>query len=359
LIRRLLFLHGIAILMVPLHHASAYGLQAMYLWTDRYRDVTVPNFDMIGTMPYLITTVIRQLDTFAVPAFFFISGFYITFLGRSENSKFSLKAVLPRIKVLIIPFVLWTILRFVLIMRPPTSLDEILNPYFFIPMLIQFYILSPMLLRVAQKNWKLLIYTAAVLHIIIVSVRYPQLIGINFLGEEFTLNIFPLWLFLAQPFWFPLGIVTGLHIERIKEPLFRLRWVLLTGSIVLGIIAVGEYLYFDHLIGEDWIGPTFGGLSRSLYIFAIIFCIIAFDNTIFPLTKRIAYVGSRSLGIYLANIPFIYVIAVLMYYFTPQILGNQLVYQSILFLAGLAGPLLLMELILRTPIRKGYRYLFG
>jgi surface polysaccharide O-acyltransferase-like enzyme len=346
-------------MMVPLHHASAYGLQAMYLWTDRYRPVTVPNFDMIGTLPYYITIGIRQLDSFAVPAFFFISGFYISFLGRSKDSKYSLSMVLPRVKVLLIPFILWTIIRYGLIRRFPASLDEVLSPYFFIPMLIQFYFLSPFLLSTAKKNWKLLLISTALLHVFIVGIRYPQLFGYEILGEEFTLDIFPRWLFLAQPFWFPLGIVVGLYIERIKGPLNRYKWVLLAAVIALGALSVAEYLYFDWLNGEEWIGPTFGGLSRSLYIFALIIAFLAFDNTLFPLSKEIAFVGSRSLGIYLANIPAIYIVAVLMYYLTPSLLGNQLIYQSTLFIVGLAGPLLLMEIFRRTPFRTGYRFLFG
>ena len=66
--------------MVPLHHSTAYGLQAMFEWTNRYRDVAVPNFDQLGTLPYYVLMFARQFDAFGVPAFLFVSGFFIAFM---------------------------------------------------------------------------------------------------------------------------------------------------------------------------------------------------------------------------------------------------------------------------------------
>ena len=37
--KRLLWLNGIAIIAVAMHHAAAFSLQAMFEWTDRYMTV--------------------------------------------------------------------------------------------------------------------------------------------------------------------------------------------------------------------------------------------------------------------------------------------------------------------------------
>jgi hypothetical protein len=78
-----------------------------------------------------------------------------------------------------------------------------------------------------------------------------------------------------------------------------------------------------------------------------------------PLSKHLTYLGANSLGIYLANIPFAYSVAVIMYRLTPMVLGSQLVYQSVLILAGLGGPLILMSMWKQLPVRRYYRFAFG
>ena len=42
-----MLLNGLAILAVVFNHASGWGYTAMVYWADRYRPVTVPNFDQV------------------------------------------------------------------------------------------------------------------------------------------------------------------------------------------------------------------------------------------------------------------------------------------------------------------------
>jgi hypothetical protein len=48
-----------------------------------------------------------------------------------------------------------------------------------------------------------------------------------------------------------------------------------------------------------------------------------------------------------------------MYHFTPAVLGAQPIYQAVLILAGFGGPLILMWLWKRLPVRRYYRLAFG
>ena len=358
--KKLLFLNGLAILTIPVHHATAYGLQAMFIWTDRYMPVEVPNYDQMGSLYYYLIIILRQLDTYSVPAFLFISGYFVAFTVRGKNSKISLKTLTPRIKILLIPFIIWTIIRYIMLRRVPTGIDEILDPYHFIPLLIQFYLLSILLVPLARKNWKLLLIIFAAIHLTIQTVRYLNNVGVTFPGMDVMLTLSPRWLFYGQqPFWFPLGLVFGLYTTQFNNWIGNKRNFLIVATVTLAILGIAEYFIADYFNGEDWIGPTFAGFTRNFYILAFILLILALDQKAFPMEKRVSDIGSQSLGIYLANIPFIYIVAVLMYRFTPWVLGVQPVYLTVLLIVGLLGPLVLMTFVRRSPFRNTYRYFFG
>ena len=363
--KRLLYLNGLAILMIPLQHATGYGLQAMFLWTDQYLPVEVPNYSLLGSFSYHLIIFIRQLSTFSVPAFLIISGFFISFLARGKDANVTWKQVIPRAKVLLYPFVIWTVLRFVLLRRLPESIEDILQPYHFIPLLIQFYLLSPFLVRVAKTNWKLLLGISLFLHLGIQFYRYAEDMRWMLPGQDLVLWLTPRWIFYGQqPFWFPFGIVFGLHATEFYQKLKTYKWPLLIGTLFFLGLMITEYYVAFSMSGEAWMGATFAGANfsgmvRIFYIFFTILFILSLDDAILPFPKVVTDLGSRSLGIYMANIPCIYVTAVLMYRLTPQLLGIQPIYLSVLFAAGVGIPLFLMYLVRRTPLRSYYRYIFG
>jgi surface polysaccharide O-acyltransferase-like enzyme len=358
--RRLLLLNGLAAIAVPIHHAAAYGLLAMFQWTDRYRPVTVPNYDQLGSPAYYMFILLRLLMSFAVPAFLFISGFYIAFMARGNQGTIKWGMVTPRIKILVIPFILWTLFRYAMLRHVPTSLDDLFDPYHYIPLLFQFYLLSPLIVPLAKKRWKLLLSVAALYQLAILGLRYLSIFGLDIFGQFQILKLLPRWFFLGnQTIWFPFGVVAGLHLPKFSQRLAQLKWYLLIAVLMFGFLSMVEYELIDRFVGEEWIGPTFGGITRILYAGAFILFILAFDGIPSLISKKISELSPKSLGIYMANIPAIYVIALMLYKLMPWALGYHFLYWGLLFTAGLAGPLLLMELVRRTPARKGYRYFFG
>jgi membrane-bound acyltransferase YfiQ involved in biofilm formation len=357
--RRLILLNGLAALMVPLHHAAAYGLQAMFLWTDRYRAVAVPNYDQLGTLPYYAIMVSRELHSFAVPAFLFVSGFFLAIMSKGSASRVNRNIVSQRIMALLPPFLLWTLFRFVLIGQIPSSIGDVLNPYWFIVLLIQYYLLSPWLVPWAKNHWQSLLVVAAVLQLFAQGLRYPYFLGIDLPGLELMLTLAPRWLFPTQLFNFALGVVVCLHLDSVQKWLPRVRWLLLLAVAASAVLMVVEYQLADRYVGEAWIGPSFTGLADNLYATSVCLCFLAFSHVRLPFAKSLTEIGSKSMGIYLANIPAIYVVAVAMYHLTPWALGNQIIYQAVLIAAGLGGPLLLMQIARRSRARPLYRYVFG
>jgi fucose 4-O-acetylase-like acetyltransferase len=358
--RRLLFLSGLAIFAIPIQHASAYGLQALFEWTDRYMDVAVPNYDLLGSPTYYVLTVLRQLSVFSVPGFLVISGYFLAFMARGKDQNVSLGSVMPRIRTLIPPFIVWTVIRFGLLRRLPTDIGELLDPYHFIPLLIQFYLLAPLIVPLARRNWKLFLTFFAVLQLSIEAVRYLNQLGVAVPGGEFVLAVSPRWLFYGQqPFWLPFGLVFGLHTNQFIEFMKRNKSRFLAGTMVFGLLSLVEYFVADSINPAVWIGPTFSGFSRNLYIGCALMFLLVLDETKFRFSKNFVEWGSRSLGIYLANIPFIFVVAVFLYRFLPWTLGVQLIYVPALFTAGFFGPLLLMWAVRNSPMRRFYRLVFG
>jgi surface polysaccharide O-acyltransferase-like enzyme len=111
-IKRLPLLSGVAIIAIVVNHAASWGHYAMFLWADRYRPVSVPNWDQIGSIPYYVLMVLKQLPVFSVPAFIFISGFFIAYSVRGNQRTVSYKLVRNRLVYLIIPYLIWSITIF-------------------------------------------------------------------------------------------------------------------------------------------------------------------------------------------------------------------------------------------------------
>jgi peptidoglycan/LPS O-acetylase OafA/YrhL len=356
--RRLLLLNGLAAFGVATYHAAAYGLDALFAWTDRYMAVSVPNYDQLGGFYYYMLLVIRQLDAYVIPAFIFISGYFVAFVaGRAGQMKWSV--AWTRVKNFLIPLAVWTVVRFILLRQVPTTIHDFLRPYYFIVLLIQFYLLSPLLVPLAKNNWKLLFVITLLIQGAVEAIFFMNNLGVLPDSMQIVRDLLPLWFFPMRIFWFGLGLIAGYHREEVSAFLGRYKWALLVLALVLAPLTIWEYEWFAQLAGKAWLGPSFRGLISKFYALAFIFAFLAFDGTKMPFTKQISELGSRSLGIYLMNIPVIYVAAVLMYRFTPKLLGNQIVYQFILVTLGLLVPLLAMRWVSKSRFRWAYKYLFG
>jgi hypothetical protein len=356
--KRILFLNGLAVLMLPFHHAASLGIQAMFFWTHRYRPVSVPNFDQIDSLSYAILFTIRQFDAFAIPAFFFVSGFFLAFMGRGKQAV-TLSAVMPRLRTLLIPLIIWTVVRFVLLQRFPDSLFDILLQYYFIVLVIQYYLLAPWLLPIARRHWKALLIVTALIQLSVEASEYLPMLGLDWGVLAIIRRFSPLWFAPARIFYFCLGLVASLHLPLFQRWLNRVKWPLLATMVGAAVLMFLEYEWATRLNGGVWLGPNNPGFARIVYATLVPLCFLAFDRVKVLNHKVLGELGSRSLAIYLLNTPIIYIVASVMFHLTPQLLGNQLIYQTVLVTTGMALPLIILELVRRSPARPTYRYLFG
>jgi peptidoglycan/LPS O-acetylase OafA/YrhL len=343
--------------MIPFHHAAAYGFNAMFQWTDRYRAVSTPNYDQLGSLAYYILLFLRQMTGFAIPIFLLVSGFFVAFAAMSKSPDALWGNALTRIKKLIWPFLIWTVFVFLLIRNIRPTLQDILSMYYYIPLICQYYLLSPLLSPLAKKHTKWLLLISAIVQFSITLLGY-----LSVLDYPWASNIkgyVPLWFFPSRIFYFSLGLVTGFHRAQVYSWLYKHKRKLFVIMITLIVITIPEYELLSQLAGKDWLGAGFSTISRTFLALTLALCLLAFDNLQIPFSGWISSLGSRSLGIYLANTPAIFLAGALMYYLTPGVLGMQLLYQLVLIAFGLGIPLLLMSFIKRSPARIIYPYLFG
>jgi Acyltransferase family len=360
---------GLAVLCVVLFHASGWGFVAMFWWTDRYMPVSVPNFDQFGSASYYALRVIEQVVIFAIPSFLFVSGFFIAFATRRNRATVGRDVIFTRIKNLFIPYLIWScvLLGLEVILGRNLTLREFARilltgqateAYYFIPVLIQLYLLSFLLIPVARNNWKLLLVFSGLFQLFILLVRYVMILGLDIPALEPFFFLTKSWLFTSFLFWFSLGIVIGFHNSVIKPWLVRFRWYLFAALVLVFFMGIVEWEVLLRASGQDWIAPQ-ETLIDQIYAGLFLLGFLGFEQAALPAMAAISQIGTKSFGVYLVHSLALIYTAKLIYHFIPGLLGMQWLLQPILLVVGLGIPLLLMEITARSPARRYYSILFG
>ena len=367
--KRLIALNGLAILAVVLNHAGGWGEVAMFWWTHRYRAVSVPNFDAVGSPSYDISMAIHLLTTFAVPAFLFASGFFVAYAAQGSAKGLSWKVMTVRVVAILIPYAIWSVALFVgdaLQGKTYAPMEYVLRltlmgangGYYFIPVLCIFYLMSPVLVPLARSRWKLLLAGSALVQLIPMSLRYFRLFGVSFPGLPQLIDWTPDQIFIRWAFFFPLGLVCGLHVDALGRWLVSHRRGLAAAFVAAYVLYLAESEIVFRVTPDHW-RQGVSGIMFSVYAVAAILAFLALAEGRAPSVKRLGQLGTRSYGIYLLHFTIIEIMARLIYHFAPWMLGVQALLQPLLFTVGLGVPLLMMRVWAKSPLRGSYRYLFG
>jgi len=370
MIRRLLLLNGFSTLGLILYHSVGWGFVAMFSWTHRYLPVASPNYDQLGSLSYLLMRFVEQLVIFTIPAFLFVSGFFIAFATGKTHSNIGWGTIRARIKKMLIPYLIWSMALFGLMFiqgnrfTPLQYLRMLLtgqtNPaFYYVPLLIQYYLLSPLIVPLAKKYWKPLLFFTGIIQLAVQTSYYPALLGLDAPNLQMLPTLIPKWFFPARIFWFALGVVAGFHIKTLKIWLDRYKWYFFVSVLVLIPLGMLEWEYYLRISGQIWVDSRETFLD-TLYTLAFLFSFLAFDKiSSTPFSKQIGDLGSKSFGIYITHSPVMEYTARGIYHLAPWIMGYQILFQPILILAGLGIPLVFMSIVNKSPARKYYQYLFG
>ncbi|VAW37288.1 hypothetical protein MNBD_CHLOROFLEXI01-892 [hydrothermal vent metagenome] len=381
--RRFLLLMGLGILGVILNHAATFGYQATFDLAWRYRPevaaacgdltppVICPNYDQVHSATYWALTLVRRFIAFGVPVFLMVSGYFIAFAAGRKEARIKWPILKTRIVGLLIPYLIWSLIIFagqaVFYSRVyPTAwvyIRKLLvggatGSYYYIPLLIQMYFLSPILVPLAKKQWKWLLVGTAVLMIVVEALRYLQLFGLGAPVVPRLILLTPLWFFPRRLFWFALGIVFGFHIGDFKPFLIKHKNKLVVGTVVFYLLSLLEFELLLSLSGQLWI-DFYSTFTTSIYAGLFMLAMLSVDKLKLPYTPRIMDLGVKAFGIYLIHEQVLELVGTLMFRYAPWILNYQILYQPIMIFFALGVPLLLMRIVSRLPIKKLYKYSFG
>lgn len=369
MISRLLLLNGIAIVNVILFHATGFGFTAMFSWAHRYRPVTSPNYDAIGTPAYFALRAIEQYAAFTIPTFLFVSGFFISVLAGRNRSGVTAGAIGARVRSLAIPYLFWSgvILAALAMEGRVYPIGRYLRMlvtgsthpnYYYVPLLIQLYVLSPAIVWLAHRWWGALLAATAVLQLAVYLLQYAVVLDVGSPLVRQAAAAFPKWLFAAHLFWFTLGVAVGFEQQVFKALAHRYRWALAVAAAVLFVAGMVEWELLLARSGHVWVENR-QTLIDGLYAGAVIFALLAFTNLRVPFPQVFVDLGIKSFGIYLVHGIAMEVAARTVYHGAPWMLGRQLLFLPFVIAVGVATPLLLMNLVRRSRARGIYPYLFG
>lgn len=366
--KKLLYLNGLAIFSVIIFHAVGWGFTAMFFWAHRYSSINSPTLADVNLLNYYVFRVIEQLVVFTIPAFLFVSGFFVAFVAGRDGKNLTWKVVGARITALLIPYLLWANLVFLVLKQ--ANVDSVwdyfriiltgsVNPsYYFIPLLIQFYLLSPLIVPLARKWWKGLLLVTGLFQLLIIAMQYLSVLSLPVPILNIQPDLIPKWFFPARIFWFCAGVVIGFHLPAFKAWLARYRQVILAVLFITIPLGIIEWEFLFQRSGQRWVDPR-ETLIDALYAVAVLLCLIAFDKLPLPMNRTLSDLGSKSFGIYIVHAPVMEGVSRVIYHLFPALLSNTPLLVIILIVSGLGIPLAAMSLVNISPARRIYAYLFS
>ncbi len=245
-------LRTIAILAVILTHTSS-------------RTLEMVNFNIVA-VPW--TLILNQSVRFCVPLFFLISGFVLELSYKPQTGYFSY--LKKRLGKLFLPYIFWSAVYyyFVYTVHHSGFLSTLVNgsssyQLYFIPSLLLFYLVFPLLHRVLGwlgKWWVFLILTAVQLWLLYLD--YYQR-GISLFD--------PLRICLLNYQFFIIGMLAARNTDRLKYWAGKIRYMLLIMPVLLV-----AYLFYEsrsrYLASWNYIEiysqwrPSIFALTVSLFV---------------------------------------------------------------------------------------------
>lgn len=341
-------LRGFAILLVILNHTIH--------MTTEYAGNLSPAIKT-GPISVLLTTL-SALGFFAVPIFLFLSGCFFAYAAARDDLRANYRVVWVNLKHVAIPYLIWSAVFYLALWifhkdgySPAGYVKNLLvgYPYNFVPLLIFFYLVSPILVRLFRHfGWWLLALIGAYQLFLLVLLNADGL-GISIPG--FLYYAYPpiIGSPLAQwALYFPLGLLSVPRAAQFQAVFPRLRpLLLLLTALFFGLGLLDAYRLIQM--------PLFSQFCPVPFIF---FC-TTLQRSGIPLVRSFELLGKRAYGLYLTNLLVIDLILLGVKAVAPAALAYPLALMPLLFAATLLIPLVVMSALERRVKPIVYRYVFG
>jgi peptidoglycan/LPS O-acetylase OafA/YrhL len=375
MIKRLLVLNGLAAVFAVINHAVVWELTAMFWWTDRYQP-TATTASQLQSLRFFTVGLIDQLVFFAPFAFLFISGFFIAIATGQVQKTIPWRPVLQRVKFLIIPYLLWSMILMLLSVALQMfniaggrtyTLWEVVKilltggaspPYYYVILIVQLYLLSPFLVPLARDRWKPLLVITGLLQIITLAAYYGAIFEVSLGAWEPVSIVLRYWHLIGYTFWFALGMVIGFHLHNFRPSLYKRRWLLFTSMVFFFVVGFLEWGAIRQLSGREWSSPQVTFLNR-LFVLFLLLSFVAFDDYHIPFSSLFSKLGPKSYGIYLVHAIPMEVTARLVYHIAPKMLAYQIIFLPLLIISSIGVTVLLMAFVDWSFLRSYHKYIFG
>jgi peptidoglycan/LPS O-acetylase OafA/YrhL len=273
-------LRGLAIICVIAIHSSGMGFQ--------FPDDSF-NFNF--------TILSRQFFNVSVPLFLAISGYFLAKKNISNRYEYIdfLKKQIPRVYIpLFVWSLVWVVLGMLILNKPlfkemiKLVIFQSSGPYYFIALLIQYYILFPILKPLA--NLRGLIISLCISLATVGIIFYIR----NYMG----INL-PLILYAGNFPVFLVFFVLGLHLGSI-EKINLSNKLLVSLMLFFYFLAVIESYFLYSLFGNGGLAAT--AMKPSSFMFSLCLIVFLFRNIDLFQSKILEYLGKISFGIYLIHV---------------------------------------------------------
>ncbi|OCQ95709.1 hypothetical protein BCD64_09775 [Nostoc sp. MBR 210] len=252
---------------------------------------------------YGLSMIFRQLLNFAVPAFIFISGYFTPSYEFTKLSDY-LDFYQKRLSRILIPYFSWCILIILFYKQNyqwnwskiiiDVITGQILGPYYFIIVLVQLILLTPLMLTSTKSIVKNFLW---------LSLSPLSLLGLYFSRLYLHYDVrFP-WYALPFTVWvnfYYLGILATQSQLTIKNKNFKKIILIYIGSIFLAIL---EAFYLWKVYNLTAFADSQIKASSFFSSFSLILLFLAVRKKTDNWPRFLIIIGEFSFGIYLFHIP--------------------------------------------------------
>lgn len=351
--RTIPLLSGLAILVVLLNHVTWHIL----------RDYTPGLAHLLPALPYI---VIDNLGKFAVPAFVFTAGYFISYTTSEGRHPLKWSVVQARLLGLLWPWLIWTTiftLAQVATDRELTFrlvLENLFIQYYFVPLLLEYYLLSVIVVPLAKTHLKQLLWGAAILQLALIGVFYARIYWPGFPPEWFPyIDLGPVR-DLRYVFFFPLGVAAGMRLRDLRAWLSWLKPVMPYLILFFFILQTAEAIAAFSMGPQYYpIGADQSRLSSALFALAVLLTFALNERVNLPLSKFISSASTRTFGYYLSHYLVLAIMDRVLVSVVPWLTDIDWLQLPVLYVGLVAIITGILELARRLPVKQYYRYVFG
>jgi len=321
-------LRGLAILLVVLNHSIDMSLN-------------YARSQGIVTLPYWVQILLfflSGLGIFAVPIFLYLSGAFFSYAASQDNLKTNYKIVWTNVKHVAIPYVIWSLIFYLEIYFLHDQKFSVLEyfknlvvgyPFNFVPLLIFYYLLSPLIIRAIKVLGWVVIGLIGAYQLALLNIIFPGILGFRF----------PDWVHIFSPpiisstlaewaIFFPLGLIYVKRITGLTRFIEKTKWVWLGLTVLLYAIAFLDVLDLIHQPLARYFAPVTFILLTSI-----------FKRNAIPYVKQFEALGKKAYGMYLMNLILLDLLLFMIERLIPGVLAFYLLLIPVMSILALIIPL--------------------